>query len=261
MGFWQHLAESYDKNADALQKDYPLSTTSISNNSDIIVIIVIDGNGDFIRCDKIDKKSNSTRKNSGNPLVNVKIPVTEESLGRSSGVSPHPVFDQYGYLKGEGKKYDDYIEKLKRFAESGFATEQVRAIYKYVAKRTVASDMSEMQLEDKTNIVFQVEILGSPRTKTWEEIAFFDAWHQYYVAEKLKLVERKKWAEEKLASEKKLPANEKKKLKEETKLNNRVSLDYITGEQQLIATSHPKKISNASGNSKLVSDNDKSNYT
>ncbi len=261
MGFWQHLAESYDKNADALQKDYPLSTTSISNNSDIIAIIVIDGNGDFIRCDKIDKKSNSTRKNSGNPLVNVKIPVTEESLGRSSGVSPHPVFDQYEYLKGEGKKYDDYIEKLKRFAESRFATEQVRAIYKYVAKRTVASDMSEMQLEDKTNIVFQVEILGSPRTKTWEEIAFFDAWHQYYVAEKLKLVERKKWAEEKLASEKKLPANEKKKLKEETKLNNRVSLDYITGEQQLIATSHPKKISNASGNSKLVSDNDKSNYT
>jgi len=50
MGFWQHLAESYDKNADALKKTYPpypLSTTSISNNADMIVVIVIDGKGEF----------------------------------------------------------------------------------------------------------------------------------------------------------------------------------------------------------------------
>lgn len=39
-------------------------------------------------------------------------------------------------------------------------------------------------------------------------------------------------------------------------------LDYISGEKcQLIATSHPKKISNASGNAKLVSANDEKNYT
>jgi len=41
MGFWQNLADSYDKNADALKRAYPLSTTSISNNGDIIAVILL----------------------------------------------------------------------------------------------------------------------------------------------------------------------------------------------------------------------------
>ncbi len=261
MGFWQHLVDSYDKNSDALKKTYPLSTTSISNNSDIIAVIVIDGEGKFVGSDKISKKTKPTSQGSGNPLVNIKIPVTEESLGRSSGVSPHPVFDQYGYLKGDGKKYDAYIAQLKSFTESGFATEQVNAIYQYVSKGTIASDLSEMKLKDKTNIIFQVEIPNKQQTKAWEDDTLFSAWHQYYVAEKEKLAERKKRAEDELAGKKKLPLAEKKKLTEETKLKSKVALDYVTGVEQLIATSHPKKISNASGNSKLVSDNDKTNYT
>lgn len=261
MGFWQHLADSYDKNADALKKTYPLSTTSISNNSDIIAIIIIDGDGNFVGSDKIAKKTKPTNKGPGNPLVNITIPASEESLGRSSGVSPHPVFDQYGYLKGDGKKYDAYIAQLKNFAESGFATEQVKSIYQYILKGTVASDLLEMKLKDKINIIFQVEISGKQQTKTWEDGTLFSAWHQYYLAEKGRLAERKKRAKNELAGKKKLPSAEKKKLQEEVKLKDKVTLDYVTGAEQLATISHPKKISNASGNSKLVSDNDKTNYT
>ena len=261
MGFWQHLAESYDKNKDALKKTYPLSTTSISNNSDMIAVIVIDGEGKFVRSEKIAKKTKPTKKGPGNSLVNITIPASEESLGRSSRVSPHPVFDQYGYLKGDGKKYDAYIAQLKNFVESEFATEQVKAIYKYVSKGTIASDLSEMKLKDKTNIIFQVEISGKQQTKTWEDGALFRAWHQYYLAEKGKLAERKKRAENELAGKKNLPSAEKKKLQEEVKLKDEVTLDYVTGVEQLVTISHPKKIANVSGNSKLVSDNDKTNYT
>jgi len=261
MGFWQHLADSYDKNTDALKKTYPLSATSISNNSDFIAVIVIDGNGKFVRFEKIEKKTNPTKRGPGNPLVNIKIPVTEESLGRASGVSPHPVFDQYGYLKGDGKKYNAYISQLKNFSESEFATEQVRAIYKYVSKGSIASNLSEMKLKDKTNIIFQVEINGKQQTKVWEDDTLFSAWHQYYSAEKGKLAERKKRAEDALAGKKKLPSAEKKRLKEDTELKDKVALDYVTGVEQLTATSHPKKVSNASGNAKLVSGNDTTNYT
>ncbi len=261
MGFWQHLADSYDMNADALKNMYPLSTTSISNNSDIIAVIVIDGNGKFVRSEKIEKKTNPTKKNPGNPLVNIKIPVTEESLGRSSGVAPHPVFDQYGYLKGDGKKYDAYIEQLKKFSDFEFATEQIKAIYQYVSKGTIASNLSGMKLKDKTNIIFQVEMPGNQQTKAWEDETLFSTWHQYYLAEKGKLAERKKRAEDELADKKKLLSAEKKKLKEDTKLQEKIALDYVSGVEQLTTTSHPKKISNASGNSKLVSDNDKTNYT
>jgi CRISPR-associated protein Csd1 len=283
MGIWQNLTDSYAQNADALKSTYPLSTTSISNNADFIAVIVIDGNGKFVRSDKIEKRSKATNKSPENPLVNITIPVTEESLGRSSGISPHPVFDQYEYLKGivdksdeyiknfydhcdyvreyikklkggnkksesrlkkwkdyydrikkledTGKKYDAYIVQLKDFAESAvFATEQVKAIYQYVSKRTIASDLSGMNLKDKTNIVFQVEIPGYSQTKVWEDERFFDAWHQYYSAGK-------------------------------TEKQDTQSLDYISGTFQPLATSHPKKISNGSANSKLVSDNDDKNYT
>ncbi|MDY7038301.1 MAG: type I-C CRISPR-associated protein Cas8c/Csd1, partial [Thermodesulfobacteriota bacterium] len=269
MGFWQNLVDSYDKNTDALKKTYPLSTTSISNNADMIVVIVIDGKGEFQKEESYAAKIEKVKrdKKTGDyvvPPVFVTIPVTEKSLGRSSGIAPNPVFDQYGYLKGEGKKYDAYIVQLKDFAESEFATEQVKAIYQYVAKQTLASDLSKMEPKpkDKTNIVFQVEIPDKPQTKVWEDETFFNAWHQYYMVKKRKLAETKKQAEEKLTNKKELSSDEKKKLKEHAKLKDMASLDYITGAaQQQIATSHPKKISNASGNSKLVSDNDKANYT
>jgi len=269
MGFWQNLVDSYDKNADALKKTYPLSTTSISNNADMIVVIVIDGKGEFQKEESYAAKIEKVKrdKKTGDyivPPVFVTIPVTEKSLGRSSGIAPNPVFDQYGYLKGEGKKYDAYIVKLKDFAESEFATEQVKAIYQYVAKQTLASDLSKMvpKPKDKTNIVFQVEIPDNPHTKVWEDETFFNAWHQYYMIKKRKLAETKKQAEEKLTNKKELSSDEQKKLKEHAKLKEMASLDYITGAaQQQIATSHPKKISNPSGNSKLVSDNDKANYT
>lgn len=71
MGFWQHMVESYDKNADILKELYPLSTTSISNNSDMIAIVVIDGDGEFVGFDKIEKKSKPTKKSSGLSLIHI----------------------------------------------------------------------------------------------------------------------------------------------------------------------------------------------
>jgi hypothetical protein len=47
---------------DALKITYPLSTTSISNNSDIIAVIVIDGNGKFVRFCENRKKTNQQKK-------------------------------------------------------------------------------------------------------------------------------------------------------------------------------------------------------
>ncbi len=292
MGLWQNLVDSYDKNAVALKKSYPLSTTSISNNSDIIAVIVIDGNGRFIRFDKIEKKSSATQKKPAKPLVNITIPASEESLKRTStAILPYPVFDQYGYLKGiagkseeyirkfyehcdhvkdyikklkskkkvasrinkwnnyykkikklesQGKKYDAYIAQLKDFADSSFATKQIEAIYKYVAKRTIAFNIqeyaektkNELKIKDQTNVVFQVEIPDNPQSKVWKDETFFDAWHRYYLTRK-----------------------------ENSDQKNIQSLDYITGTTQPTAIFHPKKISSASANAKLISSNDKENYT
>ncbi|GAB6905169.1 putative CRISPR-associated protein cas8c/csd1, subtype I-c/dvulg [Desulfosarcina cetonica] len=229
MGVWQNLANSYVQNAEELKPTYPLSTTSISNKTDFIAVIVIDGNGKFLRADKIEKQSNMSRNDSGNPLVNITIPVTENSLGRAGKVAwnlPHPLFDQFGYLKGKGRKFESYLANLKAFAESEFATEQVKAIYRYVAKGTVAADLTGMKPAEKTNIVFQVEIPNHSPAKVWEDETVFDGWHKYC----------------------------------SSKISD-TALDYISGQEQAIATFHPKKISNRSGNAKLISANDDQNYT
>ncbi|MBF0234282.1 MAG: type I-C CRISPR-associated protein Cas8c/Csd1 [Desulfamplus sp.] len=260
MGFWQHLVTSYEKNADILQKEYPLSSTTISNNSDNILVVVIDGDGKFLDCNTIRKRpTGKNRKDT--PLVRLSIPVTEGSMGRSSGVCPHPVFDQFDFLKGDGEKFEAYKKQLKEFAESEFATDQVRAISKYINARTLGTDIAEMKPQKKTNIVFQVEIDGDLKTKAWENDSFFEAWHRFYLSKKREAVEKKKEAEKRL-SDKKVQKEEKKILQERIKSNELMILDYIKGEgDQLAAISHPKKISNGAANSKLISDNDNTNFT
>ncbi|MCE5186627.1 MAG: type I-C CRISPR-associated protein Cas8c/Csd1 [Planctomycetaceae bacterium] len=261
MGFWQHLADSYDRNAEALKLTYPLSTTSVSNNADMIVVIVIDSEGNFVRFEKMDKRSSGNKRGPGNPLLNITIPVTEESMGRSSGIAPHPVFDQYEYLRGDGKKYDAYIDQLRGFSECEFAPKQVKAIFQYISKKSVEKDLSQLNPKDKTNIIFKVEIPGNPQPKVWEDETFFKAWHQYYLLVKSQRAGAKIMAMKELVENEKLSSQEKEQLKEHAMLKDMTSVDYITGVEQPTAVYHPKKISNASANSKLISDNDKMNYT
>ena len=238
MSLWQYFVESYDKNSDALKVNYPLSATSVFNKDNWIAVIVIDSDGKFIKSYKIEKTKKDKKTNQDIvPVVSMSIPVTEKSAGRSSTtIAPHPVFDQYGYVKGGGEKFDGkmakngyqkgYREVLKGFAESRFATTQVRAIYTYIEKRTVEKDLSDYSPNEKTNVFFEVETPGGLKTKLWEDASLFEAWHKYYLS---------------------------------TKSNT--AMDSVTGENGLLAMSHPKKISNVSANAKLISDNDKENFT
>lgn len=220
MSLWQHLAESYEKNTDALKAGYPLSATSISNNTEWIAVIVINGTGQFQHAYKIEKAKK------GEQVQSLNIPVTEKSAGRTSVPEPHPVFDQYEYLKGSGKKFDLYIKQLGAFVQSDFVTSQVKAIHSYISKKTVESDLKNLEPKTKTNTVFEVQVTGIPQSRVWEDAALFDAWHSYYLSTKKDMM-----------------------------------LDSITGSKAPLAESHPKKISNASANSKLISANDTSNFT
>lgn len=226
MGFWQTLVDSYNKNADALKSRYPISTTTISNNQNMIAVIAIDGDGQFIKAEKIEVAKND--KKTGKevvPLQQICIPVSEESMKRSGKKTlekPHPIFDQYKYLTTSF-----YLSILEKFAKSSFATLQVRAVYQYIVKSTIEADLADIAPKNDTNIVFRVEIPGNPQANVWENEALFSAWNNYYL-----------------------------KSKEDTP-----RLDYLTGQEQLPAISHPKKITSTSANAKLISNNDNTNFT
>ena len=103
MGLWQNLVAGYDENHEQLSNVaqgglYPLSSTTISNNKtteySFLVIVTLDERGHFIRSEKVE--SPNPKRNI--PLRYFPIPVTQESLSRTSGIAPHPLFDQRAYV-------------------------------------------------------------------------------------------------------------------------------------------------------------------
>lgn len=86
------------------------------------------------------------------------IPVTEDSAARSSGVEPHPLFDKLIYTAGDFVKYAnkiknnthnyyiEYMEKLKQWVESEYTNDKLKAVYKYLSKGTLATDLINNEL-------------------------------------------------------------------------------------------------------------------
>jgi len=137
MGFWQGLVQSYDANYEAMQERYPLSTTTISNNTEDIFVITINDLSEFVKAYKIDKKGKNSE------LVSITIPVTEGSLARTSGACPHPIFDQFEYVKGEGKKFIEYIKQLEAFSCSSFSIVVLNVLFNYMKKCSISCDLKK----------------------------------------------------------------------------------------------------------------------
>lgn len=131
------LYDTYDN----LQKEPPDDLLPISHSSQNAQIeVTINSDGEFINSEVIDKDDTETI-----------IPVTESSLSKS-GKFPvsHPLCDKLQYLAGDYTKYGgekgdrfyiDYINQLKDWCESDFSNAKVIAIYNYLCKKTLLSDL------------------------------------------------------------------------------------------------------------------------
>lgn len=287
MGLWQNLCEAYTANEGALRKNYPLSTTSVSNAVSQLLIVAIDGIGTFKSVRVIPKR----KKNEETQTF--VIPVTEESLGRV-GPNPHPLFDQYEYLKGDGAKFEQYLSCLSKRRN---ISREFAAVYHYVSKRTLASDIGShlpeedvRAVKDKTFVLFEIEFPGEPNSRLWENQVLMERWHGFYednrgdlarkeqalvdevrgVEDELAQLEREKAQSKDKTRKKELLSQIKSKKTEKSQLGKELCVacegpvfceDMISGMRAVSAISHPKKIVNAAGNAKLISDNDKVNFT
>ena len=240
MGLWQNLVAGYDENREQLSNVaqgglYPLSSTTVSNQSDMLAVVVLDKDGRFIRSETIPKRNDRH----GIGLETIPIPVTQESLSRARQSYAHPIFDQREYvfpsfdesgLQKPTSKNDKYRSLLKEFAESPLAIPAVKAIYKYIsdAGRDFSDDLPS-GTKAKTLILFKVDMPGCPETALWKLTELFNSWHVFYSG--------------KVASQ------------------SSETLDFVTGEMMPVAQFHPKKIFSFAGNAKLISANDEKNFT
>lgn len=226
------------------------------------VEIVIDKDGNFRRANVVFDKNDMTTI----------IPCTESSASRA-GSKPenHPLCDKLQYVAGDFVKYggevtsgfakkpeephSNYVQMLTEWNKSRFGHPKIKAILQYVKKESVIKDLAEQKIlfidqgkflrksevkrgknaKDIFSILNSQEdafirwIVESPdveETKTWKDKSLWDSWINYY-----------------LSSKEKEP------------------MCFVSGEEAILTSNHPKYIRREGDGAKLISSNDTSGFT
>lgn len=246
MAWLKTLADTYDVYASlaGVNKNEQAVLLPISHstfNAQIEVTVDMDGN--FKEAEKLDKGKN---------VVTI-IPVTEDSAARSSGIAPHPLCDKLCYIAGDytfytgddkEKYFASYIEQLRDWAESAYTHPMVRAVYRYLEKKSLIHDLTAnkvLELDDNGKLTDHVKIQGLGQTganvrfvvredymprEVWKSQELYQKYGEYYQQK----------------------AGEKK-------------LCYASGKMEACSDKHPSKIRNSADKAKLISGNDESGFT
>ncbi|RMH37744.1 MAG: type I-C CRISPR-associated protein Cas8c/Csd1 [Gammaproteobacteria bacterium] len=226
--------------------------------------VVIDGEGNFRRAQLVDKRDATTI-----------IPATESSAGRSGNKpTPHPFSDKLQYLAGDfvehgGKvtsgfakdpeePYRQFVTLLTNWCNSPYGHPKARAVLTYVQKKTLMQDLITQkillvdgngnliskkeakrdrnskdifsvlnaQTQDGAVVRWIVETPNASESKTWRDATLWESWANYYL--------------------------------NTTKTED---LCMVTGQRRVITFNHPKFIRREGDNAKLISANDKKNFT
>ena len=182
------------------------------------------------------------------------IPVTEESASRSSGAAPHPLFDKIKYLAGDYEFYtgerneehhQKYMENLKKWCDSGYGDYKIEVLYKYLQENRLIHDLIErgiFSLDEKQHL-----------TKKWEN-----------ASEKLTVGDQKDafirfqvdgvnlWEDTKL---------QENYIHYYLSNGGEIGFCQVTGREERLCVNHPSKIRNSGDKAKMISSNDKTNFT
>ncbi len=194
--------------------------------ANVQIEIIIDKNGKFESASEIDKNDRRTI-----------IPATEDSASRTSGVMPHPLCDQLGYLVpelDEKGKHKAFIEALKKWTSSSHSHYIADAVYLYLQGGTIFDDLSHsFDLNNKIGGTDREKAMvrwrvrgGDGAPECWRNVNFMQAYADYLNTSEPVL-----------------------------------GFCHVTGKTVPVTAKHPKNIVGANGNAKLISANDSTNFT
>lgn len=232
MGLFQEAVETYDNLSDEIGKYYsgkePFAPVGhIVTQPKIKVTIDVDG--EFVSASKFNDKIKEK----------VIIPVTQESSGRSSGIAPHPFEDKIEYLSGiDERKYTAFMKQLNEWLDFDKSNEKVAAVYKYLSKKSLISDLETYGFIKYDN---KNKISNSGDLVCWDVIGTDDYSSEVWKDRKL-MKSYAKFYENKLKSDE-------------------CDLCMVSGEYAPLAKQHIKGVVSLNGNAKLISANDISNFT
>ncbi len=224
--------------------------------------ITVDLDGNFLGADIVSKDNQNTI-----------MPCTEESAGRTSGLAAYPLCDKLEYLAPDisertcekegpdGKRktvrcgFDLYIEKISCWAESQFGLPKIDAVRKYVSKGTILDDLIKVGIlcsDDSGKLVTKSEMgdsaLITQAKISGEQSGMFVRWRVDIPGDPIKNT----WQDKNL---------QESWIKYQTSLDGETNLCYATGEYTTMATNHPAKIRNGGDKAKLISSDNKNDFT
>ena len=243
VGLLQKLIKTYDVMADKYAGVYidgmrePLAPVSHALQNAQIEI-TIDSNGCFIDAAAVPKKENRTL-----------IPVSLKSANRTSHASPHPFAEQLEYLSGfDEERQKSYLEQLMDWDESAYGNAFTHAVHTYVEKNSIIHDLYKAEVLESENeedmskkkmqstaykkclVRWKIkDVLTGEVIETWKSKEMFRCYIAYY-----NMV---------IAKE------------------SKTGLCMLTGENVPLTELHAKNIFPLQSGAKLVSANDKTEYT
>ena len=230
MGLLQRAIETYDASA-ALAGVYregheplaPIGHVLTSAN----IEITLNAQGGFETARRVEKNE-----------PKILIPVTEESGGRTSGIAAHPLCEQLKYMAcTNAQAHESYLAALRAWMESPHGHPFLPAIFTYVMKGTLLSDLTKGGVLDLTEkgeynekllVCWRVLGIDGEEPACWKNRNLFAAFEAYYGGL--------------------LAAREE-------------VLCMVEGKGEPTALQHPKGIIPINGNAKLISANDGSGFT
>lgn len=238
MGLFQKAAETYDYMESLAGEEFDDKVTLAPIGfiiTGVRILITLSKDGEFEKAEEIfvEKEDKNGKLNKSEKKII--IPVTEASAGRASSsakVTPHPLCDKYMFMCPEYKdSYEAYIAQLEEWCNSEFAVPQIKAVLKYVKKGKIREDTASVDNVKKDDFVcWRVRTSDSSEEEDiWRNKAVIDSYVKYCQGK---------------VSEKSDKA-----------------LCYVSGEMLPVAEQHLKGVVSYSGNAKLISSNDTSNYT
>ncbi len=231
MGLLQKALETYDAHASLVGKVYagqqPLAPVghTIANAS---IEITLDEQGHFVKAEPVSKEDGKTI-----------IPVTEKSAGRTSNINsaPHPLCERIDFLSAEDekgeKRFSLYCKQLQAWTNSSFTHPMLQPILHYVQGRTLLKDLAAHNMTDPDRqalVRWCVNGIGEESGACWANQHLIEAFVKWYEYECEEANKGQGWC-------------------------------MILGEKAVLTPKHPRGLVPAHHEAKLISSNDRENFT
>ena len=264
MSWIEKLYQTYENNKSAIgsREDAVPLLPICHTTQNAHITINIDENGNFLRASVVPKSEARTI-----------IPATEDSSGRTSGPTPHPLCDKLQYIAADYVKfggdkdpcYQKYRNLLRNWRKVDGGQWKLKAVAVYVAKRQIISDLVKASVlyidenstllnewPDDKNVPEIFKLLPGGYTnkgekKPWQADAFVR-----WSVDRPGDPESEVWIDRGLwQSWENFYGS----------LKSKKSFCFVTGVEIPLADQHPAKIRNDGDKAKLISSNDLSGYT